>query len=156
MRRMAKLLVESHDAAFRSRYPREESVRRVDAALAGFTPKGMVYETAWREDGGATFFDVRFSPSRGTRVFLNCAGLVFATLLAASLWSYFAADETNGTRALVWITTIMAILVFPFVVLAFGSRRDAEEAMLRRRVKKAIVDDPAGEPQGKRGYDEED
>lgn len=146
MRRMAKLLVESHDEAFRSRYPREESIRRVESALAGFQAKGMVYETAWRDAGGATFFDVRFSPTRGTRVFLNSAGLVFLLLVGASVWGFFAAGEPTGGRVLVWITTVTAILVFPFVVLAYGSRRDAEEATLRRRVKKAIVEAPPDEP----------
>lgn len=155
MRRMAKLLVERHDETFKSRYPRDESVRRVENALAGFTAKGMVYESSWRDEGGASFFDVRFSPSRSTRVFLNSGSLVFTLLFAASLWSFFAPGETTSGRVIVWITTITAILVFPFVVVAYGSRRDAEEATLRRRVKKAIVDDPA-EPPRKSGYDDED
>ena len=154
--RMAKLLVEHRDEAFRSRYSREESKRRVDAALQDFKAKGMVYETAWRDDAGATVFDVHFAPSRGARTFLNCSSLVLTLLLAVSLWSWLAPGEPVASRALIWLGTAAAILAFPFAVMAYGSRRDAEEATLRRRVKRAIVDDPANEPQTKRGYDDED
>jgi hypothetical protein len=155
MRRMAKLLVERRSESFRSRYPRDESVRRVEDALKGFRTKGMVYETAWREEAGASFLDVRFAPSRGTRFFLNSASLVFTALLAASAWALFAPGENGAGRALTWIGTIAGILVFPLVVVAYGSRRDAEEATLRRRVKKAIVDDPAEAPK-KSGYDDDE
>lgn len=156
MRRMARLLVERRSESFRSRYPRDESVRRVEDALKGFEAKGMRYETAWRDEAGASFFDVRFAPSPGTRLFLNGASLAFTLLLAASLWALFAPGESGAGRTLTWIGTIAAILVFPFVVVGFGSRRDAEEATLRRRVKKAIVDDPAEATKKKSGYDDDE
>ena len=141
MRRMAKLLMERREEAFRSRYPREESMRRVDAALEGFQSKGMVYATAWRSDAGATFLDVRFAPSRSTRAFLNTSSLVFLVLLGATAFALLAPGEPMAGRVLLAIGTLTAILVFPFVVVAFGSRREAEEATLRRRLKKAIVDE---------------
>ena len=156
MRRLARLLVERRGETFKSRYPREESVRRVEAALADFKAKGMVYESSWRENEGASVFDVRFAPSPNTRFFLNSASLMFTLLLAASLWSMFAPGEPVAGRVIIWIATVTGILVFPFVVVAYGSRREAEEATLRRRVKRAIVDDPAEEPKKKSGYDDED
>jgi len=36
---------------------------------------------------------------------------------------------------------VLALLAFPFVMVAYGSRREAEEANLRRAIRKAIVDD---------------
>ncbi len=90
---MAKLLVERRTDAFASRYPRTESERRVRAAIEGFAPKAMVYDTAWRDEGGAAFLDVTFTPSPSTQFFL------------------------------------------------YGSRRDAEEATLRRRIRRAIVEE---------------
>src|SRR3954471_13692884 len=138
MRRMAKLLVESRGETFASRHSRGESERRVKAATEGFVAKGMVYDARWRDEGGATFLDVTFSPSRGTRFFLNGASIVLALLLAATLWAMVAPGEPAGARVLVAIVTLLAILAFPLVVVAFGSRRDAEESTLGRRIRKAI------------------
>jgi len=158
MRRMARLLVERREEAFQSRYPRDESMRRVDAALEGFKAKGMLYETAWREESGATFLDVRFLPTRNTRAFLNTSSLVFVVLLGATAFALLAPGEPVAGRVLLAIGTLAAILVFPFVVVAFGSRREAEESMLRRRLKKAIVDEEE-EPrkkEKKKVWDDED
>jgi hypothetical protein len=141
MRRLAKLLVERRTDAFASRYPRRESEQRVKAAMEGFAPKGMVYDTAWRDEAGATFLDVTFAPARGTRWFLNSASLVLATLVGATLWAFIAPGEPAGARILIAIVTLLAILAFPFVVTAYGSRRDAEEATLRRRIRRAIVEE---------------
>ena len=155
---MARLLVERREEAFQSRYPRDESMRRVDAALEGFKAKGMLYETAWREESGATFLDVRFLPTRNTRAFLNTSSLVFVVLLGATAFALLAPGEPVAGRVLLAIGTLAAILVFPFVVVAFGSRREAEESMLRRRLKTAIVDEDQ-EPrkkEKKKGWDDED
>jgi len=132
MRRMAKLLVARRSEAFESRYPRAESEARVKRAIEGFSPRGMVFETAWREEPGATVLDVSFVPTRGTRLFLNSASFVFIGLLAASLWARSAA---------IMIATVIAILVFPFVVVAYGSRREAEESTLRKKIRRAIVEE---------------
>lgn len=141
MRRMAKLLVERRTESFASRHARGESERRVKAATEGFAPKGVVYDTGWRDESGATFLDVTYAPSRGTRLFLNCASIAFVLLLGATLWAVMAPGEPAGGRILIAIATLLAILAFPFVVVAYGSRREAEEAMLRRRIRRAIVED---------------
>jgi hypothetical protein len=36
---------------------------------------------------------------------------------------------------------MLALLAFPFVMVAYGSRREAEEANLRRAIRRAIVDE---------------
>ena len=141
MRRMAKLLVARRSEAFASRYPRAESEARVSRAIEGFSPKGMVFETAWRDASGVPTLDVSFAPSRGTRFFLNSASLVLTLLLAASLWALLAPGEMLASGILVTIATVAAILAFPLVVVAYGSRRDAEEATLRRKIRKAIVEE---------------
>ena len=138
---MAKLLVERRTDAFASRYPRTESERRVRAAIEGFAPKAMVYDTAWRDEGGAAFLDVTFTPSPSTQFFLQSASLVAALLLGATLWALMAPGEPAGGRILIAIVTVLAILVFPLVVVGYGSRRDAEEATLRRRIRRAIVEE---------------
>ena len=141
MRRIAMLLVERRTEAFASRHPREESERRVRQALEGFVPKGMVYEMAWRDEGGAAHLDVTYAPSRGTRSFLNAMSIVLLLLLAACVWAYTAGAAPAPVRIMLVIFTVLALLAFPFVVVAFGSRREAEESVLRRRVRKAIVEE---------------
>jgi hypothetical protein len=132
MRRMAKLLVASRSEAFASRYPRAESEARVKRAIEGFAPKGMAFEAAWREEPGAAVLDVNYTPTRGTRLFLHASSLTLIVLLAASLWA---------RSAPVMIVTACAILAFPFLVVAYGSRREAEESTLRKKIRKAIVEE---------------
>ena len=141
MRRLAKLLIERHDEAFESRYPREESIRRVERALEGFSAKGMVFKSAWRETAGPATLDVSFAPSPNTRFILNSVSLVLSLMLIATVWALFSPGEVILGRALLSIGTLLAILAFPFVIVAFASRREAEEATLRRRLRKAIVEE---------------
>ncbi len=141
MRRLAKLLVESRGESFESRYSRGESIQRVERALASVVPKGMVYTTAWRDERGATFLDVSFAPSRATRLFLNTSSVVFLLLLAATLWALVSPGEPPPGRFLVTLVTLLAILMFPFVVVAYGSRRESEESSLRKAIRKAIVEE---------------
>jgi hypothetical protein len=144
MRRLAMLLVERRSETFASRHPREESRRRVESALQGLVPKAMAYDTRWRDEGGATFLDVTFLPARGTRRLLNSVSIALVLLLAAAVWALAAPGELAGGRVLVMIATLLAILGFPFLVVAFGSHRDAEEANLRRRIRRAIVEEDDG------------
>jgi hypothetical protein len=141
MRRMARMLVERRSEAFESRYARDESARRLESAIAGFTPKGMAFKTAWRDGPGATWLDVSFAPSRTTRIFLNTASLVITLMLGATLWSLLVPGEAAAGSFLVILATVLAILGFPFVVLAYASRREAEEATLRRKIRRAIVEE---------------
>lgn len=141
MRRMAKLLVARRSEAFESRYPRAESEARVKRAIEGFAPKGMVFETAWRDEPGAAVLDVSFAPSRSTRFFLNSSSAVFTVLLAVTLWALVAPGEMPSSRIMIAIFTLGAILAFPLVVVAYGSRREAEESILRKKIRKAIVEE---------------
>lgn len=141
MHRMARMLVERRSEAFRSRYARAESATRLDNALAGFTSKGMAFETAWRDEPGSTWLDVSFAPSRATRLFLNIASLVITLMLGATAWSLLAPGDAPSGRFLIILATVLAILAFPFVVLAYASRREAEEATLRKKIRRAIVEE---------------
>jgi hypothetical protein len=140
MRRMAKMLVEHRTEAFASRYGREDSARRVGQAIAGFAPKGMVFGTTWREEAGATWLEVSFAPSRATRLLLNTTSAILTLLLAATLWLFVVPAEEPAGRFLVALSTVLAMLAFPFLVVAYGSRREAEESTLRKKIRRAIVE----------------
>ena len=141
MRRMARLLVERRSEAFESRYPQDESVRRMERATAGFAPRGMNYATSWRESAGKPTLDVTFSPSRRTSRFLNVMSAILTLLLAATIWALMMPGEPPVSRVLISVFTLLALLAFPFVIVAFGARREAEEATLRRAIRKAIVEE---------------
>src|SRR5258706_8717990 len=141
MRRMAKLLVESRRESFESRYSREESAVRVERVTAGIAPRAMVFEISWRESPGAPILDVTFSPSPGTRRFVNMMSAVLTLLLAATVWALVTPGEPPVSRVLIAVIMMLALLAFPFVMVAYGSRREAQEANLRRAIRKAIVDE---------------
>ena len=141
MRRMAGLLVERRSESFESRYSREESAMRVERATAGIAPKGMVFETSWRESPGAPILDVTFSPSPGTRRFLTIVSAALPLLLAATVWALMAPGEPPVSRVLIAVFMMLVLLAFPFVMVAYGSRREAEEANLRRAIRRAIVEE---------------
>jgi hypothetical protein len=141
MRRMAKLLVERRSESFESRYSREESAKRVERATAATAPRGMVFETSWRESPAAPILDVTFSPSPGTRRFLNMVSAVLTVLLAVTAWALMTPGEPPVSRVLIAMFTLLVLLAFPFVIVAFAARREAEEANLRRAIRRAIVDE---------------
>jgi hypothetical protein len=103
----------------------------------------MVFATAWREEAGSPVLDVSFAPAPATRFFLNSSSAAFTVLLAASLWALVAPGEMAMSGVMLTIFTLAAILAFPFVVAAYGSRREAEESTLRKKIRKAIVEEEA-------------
>jgi len=81
------------------------------------------------------------APSPGTRRFLNMMSAALTLLLAATVWALMTPGEPPVSRVLIAAFMVLALLAFPFVMVAYGSRREAEEANLRRAIRKAIVDD---------------
>ena len=141
MRRLAQALVAEHSESFRSRYPREESERRFARAIEGFAPRGLLYETRWREAADGVHLDVAMKPSPRSHRFLHVSSLVFFVLLAATAYAFIDSSRTQAERVIVSILTITAALTFPLVATAYGSRREAEEATLRRAIRRQLVDE---------------
>jgi hypothetical protein len=140
-RRIAMSLVESRVETFRCRYPREESGARLAKALHGFTPTRMRYATAWREEGGAVHLDVSLAPAARIGWFLKAASLAFVLLIAVTLRAVFVAGEEPALTFLVSLACVLGILAFPLVAVALGAQREAEEATLRRVIRRALVDE---------------
>ena len=143
MRRLAQALVAEHGESFRSRYPRAESERRLAIALEGFRPRGLEFETAWRDSPQGVQLDLAMKPAPRSRRFLHVSSLVFLLLFAATAYSFLDSSRTQSERVIVSLVTLVALLSFPFVVTAYGSRREAEEATLRRAIRRHLVDEEA-------------
>lgn len=141
MRRLAQALVAERDESFASRYPRAESERRFARAIEGFRPRGLRYRTQWRETPGGVQLDVAMRPSPGSHRFLRASSLVFFVLLSATAYAFIDPSRTQAERVIMSVLTVVATLAMPFVVTAYGARREAEEATLRRLIRRHLVDE---------------
>jgi hypothetical protein len=141
MRRIAQSLVQSRAASFTSRHPRAESEARARAALAPIEPTRLRLESRWSEDAAGPRLDVDFLPAPRTQRFLQITSLVLIALVAASVFAVMSEGVGRTLGFLVPLTTVLALLALPFVVAAFGAQREAEEASIRRALKRALMDE---------------
>jgi hypothetical protein len=139
--RIAKALVASRSESFASRHPRAESEARLAAALASVHPKRLVFGSRWREEPAGLVLDAEYRPAPGIKRFLNATSLVLLALIAASVWAVREARSEGALAFLVPLTAVLAVLGFPFVVVAIGSQREAEEARIARAIRRALTDE---------------
>lgn len=141
-RRLAKSLLEERDESFTSLHPLAESQARLARALGAAAPaRAMRYSLAWAEDAGHARLDVHFSPLKQTRTWLGAISLGLTLLVACSAWVIASPHEDRAVKFLLPIFTALAILAMPLVVVALASRREAEEAQLRRVVRRVLLDE---------------
>jgi hypothetical protein len=140
--RLAKSLLEQRDERFLSAHPLAESQRRLTKLMASAAPaRAMRYALAWNEEDGRARLDVRFSPLPRTRLWLHAMSIGLTLLVACSAWVIVSPREESTVKWLLPIFTALAVLAMPLVVVAFASRREAEEAQLRRIVRRALLDE---------------
>ena len=139
--RIAKALVASREESFASRRPREDSEARVAAALAPIRPKRLAFERRWRDDPAGLVLDATYRPAPGIRRFLHATSIVLVALIASSVWAVRSSTQEGVLAFLVPLMTVLAILAFPFVVVAMGSQREAEEATIARAIRRALTDE---------------
>ena len=152
MRRAARALVESRTLTFESRHPLEESQRRFAAVLERVTVSPPP-RASWQSTGAVATLVADLPPSPRTKAFLSALSLGMAMLVAASAWALLR--ESGSLALLLPMTTGLAILGFPMLVLALASQREAREATFARAVRAALRDEDAVYPPPKRWADEE-
>lgn len=142
-RRTAKALIEHRVERFESRHAAEESKSRLAAALANARPEGrVVFTPKWAAEGALCVLNAEFAPAPGTQRFLKATSLAMTLLLAASAWLIFTPRPDGEALAfLLPLFTGLAILALPFVYVALGSNREAEEARIRKAIRMALVDE---------------
>jgi hypothetical protein len=139
--RIAKALVGSRTESFASRHSRAESESRLAAALASVRPTRLLFEGRWREGPAGLVLDAEYRPAPGIKRFLQATSLVLVALIASSAWTIAASGEEGALAFLVPLMTVLAILGFPFVVVAIGAQRESEEARIARALKRALTDE---------------
>jgi len=156
LRRAAKALVESRVETFESVHGLAESRSRLDHALAALgAPRALALTGTWSERGGHAVYEATFAPSPGTRRFLNALSLALVLLLAGSGWAFLATAQGAPVRFFLPFSTVFAVIAMPFVVNAAASRREAEEARIRRALRVALRDENPAYPPPQRWPDEE-
>ena len=141
MRRMAKALVERRSESFASRHSVEESTRRLAQALAPFGERAARLETAWHSGPEGVRLEAGFPPPKRLRAFLNASSLALAAAIVASVWALVSPGEDRSFRFLLPLATLLAIFGFPFVMVALGAQREAEEARMRKAIRRALAED---------------
>lgn len=153
-RRAAKALIERRVERFESRHALDESKARLQAALATSSLKGrVVFTPSWGTDGGKAVLDAEFAPPPRTQCFLKAMSLAMSLLVAASLWAAVAPQSGATLAYLLPLVTGFAILALPFVFVALGSNREAEEARIRKVIRVALLDEEEKRPQQQRRND---
>lgn len=142
MRRLARALVEQRSETFSSRHGMDESMARLEAALGATAPKAVIAQMRWKDEDGRAMLEARFLPARGTQRFLAASSSGLVLLLVASAWALISPDHDRSLAFLVLLVTVLVILGFPILVVALGSRREAEEARIRRAIRHALLDEP--------------
>lgn len=148
MRRMAKALVESRSESYRSRHPLDESKARLETALTPVKPDRTRFERAWTSDAEGVVLEARFAPSKRTRRFLQASSIVLTLLVVSSAWALATPGEERSVRFLLPLVAVLGIFGFPLMVMALGSQREAEEADIRKAIRRALTD--ADEPRADR------
>jgi len=152
IRRLAKALVETRVERFESRHPREEAERRLDAGLARARLAGAtLFARQWSAEGQV--LEATFAPVPRTQVILRMLSLGIAAAVGVSVW--VLANEEGAVRFLMPLFTGLAILALPFVAVALGSQREAEEERIRRAIRVALLDEEERLPPQQRWEDED-
>jgi len=155
MRRAAKALVETRVETFESLHPLGASQARIERALAALgAPHALELHGAWRERDGRVIYEATFGPAAKTQRFLNAMAFVLVFLMVACAWVLSFVKGT-APRFLLPFVTVLAIAAMPLVVNAAASRREAEEARIRRAIRAALQGEDPALPPARRWADEE-
>jgi hypothetical protein len=147
MRRSARRLVESRSERFVSRHDLVESQRRVAAALGKLDPsRSLRLDYAWEKEEERPVLVATFAPAPNTRRLMSALSLCMALLIGASAWAIFSRDVSTSAAFLLPMITALAILGLPLMILALASRRAAEEAVISKALRAALLGEEAGFP----------
>lgn len=156
-RRIAKALVETRSERFESRHGLGDAQERLQAAIAKARPDGRVLFTPrWSSAGAGSILEAQFAPPPRTHRLLKSMSLAMTALVAASIWAVVSPRAGDALGFLLPLFTGLAILALPFVFVALGSNREAEEARIRKAIRVALLDEEDLFPPRQSWSDEKD
>jgi hypothetical protein len=154
--RAARALVEHRVERFESRHPPAESEARLRDALARARLEGRVLlKPTWSTNEGKAVLDAAFAPPRRVSTILKSLSTALTLLVLATVWAFVAPGVDAATQWLLGLFTFFATLTLPWVFIAMGSSRLAEESRIRRAIRAALMDEEEALPPAKKWEDEE-
>jgi hypothetical protein len=155
-RRAAQALVARRVERFESGHALEEAQSRLAAALERARPEGrVVFTPRWTSSDGKTILDAGFDPPPRTQRFLTLTSAAVTLLILATVWALMGAGEVPPGAWLLGLFTALTVLGLPFVFIAMGSSRMAEESRIQRAIRAALVDEEERLPPAKKWADED-
>ena len=145
--RAAKALVDRRIERFESRHTLEESQSRLAAAIERARPEGrVVFTPRWSTSGGKTILEAGFDPPPRTQRTLMLMSIALMLLILATAWALQSPGEVEPATWLLALFTALTVLGLPFVFIAMGSNRMAEESRIQRAIRTALMDEETGSP----------
>ena len=152
--RAARALMDRRAERFESRHPLAESRSRLEGTLSRARLEGTVaFTCAWSEVGGKAVLDARFAPPRRTSIILQGLSVTLVALLAGAGWAHYSGEMKPGITWTLTFLVTLAIFAMPWVSIAMGSSRLAEEARITRAIKAALLDEDEKLPPAKKWDD---
>jgi hypothetical protein len=149
-RRATRALMEERVDRFESRHSMDESRSRLDAALSRARREGrVVFTPEWREAEGKILLDARFAPPRRVGTVVKSLSIALTLLMVATAWSMLSRDIGASAAWLLALFTGLVCLTMPWVFVAMGSSRLAEEARILRAIRAALMDEDEKLPPAK-------
>ena len=154
-RRAARALVERRTDRFESRHPLGESQARLKDTLSRARLEGrVIFTPEWKSEGDAAILEAHFAPPARVDRVLKTTSIAMTLLVAATIWALASDDSSPAVAWLTALTTAFAILALPFVYVAMGSSRLAEEGRIQRAIRAALLDEEERLPAAKKWEEE--
>ena len=139
--RAARALMDRRVERFESRYPLSESRSRLDGTLSRARLEGrVVFTPQWRDADGKTMLEASFAPPARVGVILKTLSVALTLLILATAWAVLSGAPGSSAAWLLGLSTGLAMLAMPWIFVAMGSSRLAEEARITRAIKAALMD----------------
>jgi hypothetical protein len=141
-KRIARALVERRVERFESHRPANEAQARLASALAKARLDGRVaFTERWITDGAVPVLEAEFAAPARTQRFLKATSIATVLLLGATAGAILSPRVETPVASLLALFAGLAVLALPFVFVALGSNREAEEARIRKAIRVALSDE---------------
>jgi len=155
--RAAQALMERRVERFESRHSMDESRSRLEATLSRARLEGrVVFTPTWSDAGGKVLLDAAFAPPPRVGAILKSLSLALTLLVLATAWAFLSPAAGTSAAWLLGLSTGFTALVMPWIFVAMGSSRLAEESRIARAIKAALLDEEEKLPPAKKWDDEKD
>jgi len=153
--RAANALMQQRVERFESLHSMSESRSRLEGTLSRARVEGrVVFTPTWSEADGKVLLDAGFAPPARVGTILKSLSIALTALLLVTAWAMLSPAAPASAAWLLGLCTGLTVLAMPWVFVAMGSNRLAEEARITRAIKAALRDREEKLPPAKKWDDD--